>query len=262
MSPDGRHLALTRALDGNRNIWLLDLGRSALSRFTFAAGNDVSPLWSPDGDRIVFASSRSGVLGIYQKRVGGGPEEPVLVTAENTNTAEFSPDGSVLLYLRADPQTLLDIWALPAGSGETPFAVVRTPREDLNGVFAPNGTWLAYQSNESGTYQVVVRPFRGAGRQLQISTDGGTQPRWRSDGRELFYLALDRQLMAVPVTFGDDGRSIDVGRPSALFQTRIGGDNIVQKQYLVSPDGQRFLLDTPIGGTPPITVLLNWRTPS
>ena len=119
----------------------------------------------------------------------------------------------------------------------------------LNGVFAP--TDVAGVSVERIRHvSVVVRPFRGAGRQLQVSTDGGTQPRWRSDGRELFYLALDRQLMAVPVTFGDDGRSVDAGRPSALFQTRIGGDNILQKQYLVSPDGQRFLLDTPIGDTP------------
>jgi hypothetical protein len=150
---------------------------------------------------------------------------------------------------------------MPLDTGETPFPVVQSGREDLGGQFAPNSAWLAYQSNESGRYQVSLRRIRGGGRGVQVSADGGTQP--RGDGRELYYLDLNRRLMAVPVTFAPDGASVDVGVPAPPLQTRIGGANIAQKEYLAAPDGQRFLLDTPIGDSaPPIRAILNWRPPS
>jgi hypothetical protein len=169
----------------------------------------------------------------------------------------------VLLYGRADPKTLLDLWAMPLDTGAEPFPVVQSAREDLGGQFAPGRDWLAYQSNESGRYEISLRRMRGGGAAVQVSIDGGTQPRWREDGRELYYLDLNRRLMAVSIAFAADGGSVDVGRPSLLFQTRIGGANIRQKEYLVAPDGQRFLLDTPIGNTaPPIRAILNWQPPS
>ncbi len=259
VSPDGRQMALGRVVDGKRDIWLLELARGVLSRFTADGG--VGPLWMPDGSGIVFASNRGGGLGVYRKSIVSSVEEPlVVVKGENANVADISPDGRVLLYHRADRKTRLDIWALPLESGGAPFPVVQTSGEDVNGQFAPNGTWLAYQSDESDRYQVSVRSFRGSGRAIQVTADGGTQPRWRRDGRELFYLDLDGRLMAVPITFTRDGQSVDVGVPSPLFQTRIGGANISQRDYLVAPDGQRFLLDTPVGDTsPPIKVILNWR---
>lgn len=260
VSPDGRQLALSRAVDGNRNIWLLDLSRGALSRFTSTAGSQGAPLWLPDGSRLVFSSTITGHLAMHSRSVLGGAEEPLLVTPQNTNPADLSPDGRVLLYLRADPKTHLDIWGLPLGSPEATFPIVQSSSEDLNPQFAPNGAWLAYQTNESGQHEVSIRPYRRAGRAIQVSLDGGTQPRWRRDGRELFFLDLAGRLMAVPIVLPPDGQSVDVGVPSPLFQTRIGGAGIAQKEYLVAPDGQRFLLDTATSDTsPPIKVMLNWR---
>ena len=260
LSPDGRQMALSRLVDGNRDIWLLDIQRGVFSRFTFDRSPDGSPNWTPDGTRVVFSSLRSGVLGLYQKSVAGGPEEPLLVTDQNINTSDISSDGQVLLFSRADPKTLRDLWALPLGRGKTPYPLMQTPAQDLNGQLAPNGLWMAYQSNESGRHEIGLRMFTGGGRVIQVSADGGSQPRWRRDGRELFYLDLDGRLMAVPITFSSDAKVVTVGAASPLFATRIGGANTLQSEYVVSPDGQRFLLDTPVrDDSPPIQVILNWR---
>jgi Tol biopolymer transport system component len=260
LSPDGRQMALSRDVDGNRDIWLFDLERSALSRFTFDAERENSPIWTRDNSRIVFSSARSGALGIYQKPVGGGVEAPLLTTPQNTVPSDISPDGSMLLYVRADAKTLLDLWVLPVGGDQQPFPVVQTAGEDLSGQFAPDGSWLAFQSSESGQYEVSVKALRAGGPTVQVSTNGGTQPRWRSDGKELFYLDLDRRLMAVTIAVSRDGQTVEAGIPAPLFQTQIGGASIAQKEYLASSDGQRFLLDTPVrDASPPITVILNWR---
>jgi serine/threonine protein kinase/Tol biopolymer transport system component len=263
LSPDGRRIAVSRLMDGNRDIWVLDLDRNVFSRFTFDSAVELSPFWTPDGRSILFASNRRGILSIYQKSVAGGDEQPLLMTEQNVNTADISPDGRMMFFSRADPKTLRDLWAKRLGSADPPFPISRTPGQDLNGEFAPNGEWFAYQSSESGRYEVSVRKFSGDASAIQVSSEGGTQPRWRQDGRELFYLGLDRQLVAVPVAFSSDGQTVKVGAPSRLFQTRIGGSNTLQGEYLVAPDGQRFLLDTPIRDvTPPITVILNWHPPA
>ena len=262
LSPDGRQMAVSRETDGNRDIWLIDLARGVSSRFTFDPATDGSPLWSPDGARVFFSSPRGAVLSLYQKLVSGGDEQLLLNVGKNINTADVSPDGRVLLYSLANPTTLRDLWAVPLGPGEKPFPIVQTPNQDLNGQFAPNGAWLAYQSNESGRYEVSLRPFRETGHVVQVSASGGTQPRWRGDGRELFYLDLNRRLIATPVSFSKDLQTVTVGMPSPLFATQIGGANTVQGEYLVSPDGQRFLVDAPTHVTPvPITVIMNWRPP-
>lgn len=257
LSPDGRTLAVTRTIDGNRDVWLLDMARSVFTRLTFDPAADMSPLWSADGARVFFASTRTGRLGLYVKTVGGSTESVVLVTAQNLVASGLSPDGRTLLYLSADPKTLLDVWALPLGGGRTPFPVVASPREDLNAQVAPNGQWIAYQSNESGRHEVSVRPYPN-GRPTQVTVDGGTQPHWRADGRELFFLDLQGRLMAAPLSFPPGG-GMEVGKPTPLFQTRIGGPGISQKEFLVSSDG-RFLLDTPVGdASRPLTVILNWQ---
>lgn len=259
LSPDGRTMAISRVVEGNRDIWLLDLARSVFTRLTFDPAADSSPLWSKDGTRIFFASPRNGRLNLFSKTIGGAAETPLLVTDQNTVTGSVSPDGETLLYLVADPQTLLNIWAMPLTGGRKPFAVVESPREDLNGQISPNGRWLAYQSNESGRHEVSVRRFPN-GIPVQVSVEGGTQPRWSADGRELYYLDLQERLTAVTIAFSSDGR-VEAGPPAVLFQTRIGGANINQKEYLVSPDG-RFLLDTPVGdASRPLTVILNWQPP-
>lgn len=148
---------------------------------------------------------------------------------------------------------------MPVG-GEKPFPVVRSPYEDLNPQFSPDGKWIAYQSNESSRHEVYLRPFGDSGALVPVSTNGATQPRWRRDGKELFYLGLDRRLMAVPVAFSSDGHSVDGGTPAALFQTKIGGPGLSQRQYEVSSDGQRFLIDVRMEDAPaPIILIQHWK---
>ena len=189
-----------------------------------------------------------------------GRDEPLVITPQFKVPADWSPDGHVLLYLNADPKTHLDIWALPIGREEKPFPVVQSPYQDLNPQFSPDGTWIAYQSDESNRHEIYVRPFRGPGAPVPISTGGGTPPRWRRDGKELFYLGLDRRLMAVPIAWPSNGRSVEAASPARLFQTKIGGPGISQREYEVSPDGQRFLIDTPVEEVlAPMILIQNWR---
>jgi Tol biopolymer transport system component len=248
-------------VDGNTDLWLLDLERhGVMNRLTFDAGTDGWALISRDGLALTFASTRNGRLDIFREAVGGGTAEPLLVTTQNKVPADWSPDGQILLYVTADPKTHLDISALPMGREAKPFPVVQSPYEDLNPQFSPDGQWIAYQSNESNRHEVYLRPFRGAGIPVPISISGGTQPRWRRDGKELFYLGLDQQLMVVPIAFSTNGRSVEAGTPAPLFQTRIGGPGISQREYEVSPDGQRFLIDAPIEETlAPLILIQNWR---
>jgi serine/threonine protein kinase len=262
LSPDGQRVVVARTVDRNQDLWLLDLRRGgAMTRLTLDPASDGSPLWSRDGLRLTFASTRNGTLNLYQRALGANGDEPLLVTVTPhlKVPVDWSPNGRFLLYLDADPDTHLDIWAMPVG-GEKPFPVVRSPYEDLNPQFSPDGKWIAYQSSESSRDEVYLRPFAEPGAPVPVSTKGATQPRWRRDGKELFYLGLDRRLMAVPVAFSSNGRSVDVGIPAALFQTKVGGPGISQRQYEVSSDGQRFLIDVPMEDVPaPIIVIQHWR---
>jgi hypothetical protein len=143
-----------------------------------------------------------------------------------------------------------------------PFPVVQTSFDERDGQFSPDGHWVAYQSNESGRVEVYIQPFLGPGSKQQVSTTGGAQVRWRHDGRELFYIALDGRLMAVSIRAGADGQSLDIGSPQPLFTTHVGGalQAANRQQYVVSHDGTRFLMNTVReGSAPPITVILNWR---
>jgi hypothetical protein len=260
VSRDGRQLALTRRADGNTDVWILDLERGGvMSPFTFDAATDGWGLWSHDDMRLTFASNRSGGLAIYEKAFGTRSEEPILVPNHNAVPADWSPDGGHLLYVNADPETHLDIWALPAGQPEKRFPLVQSAKEDLNPHFSPNGAWFAYQSDLSSRHEVYVQPFGRTGSAIPISIDGGTQPRWRRDGQELFYLGLDGRLMSVEIAWSSDQRSFDAGIPARLFQTEIGGPGLSQRQYEVSPDGQRFLMNAPIEGRlAPMVLIQNW----
>ena len=163
----------------------------------------------------------------------------------------WSPDGRFILFANSSAKTARDIWAVPLDGDRKPFVVVQTGFEETAGRFSPDGHWIAYTSNESGRNEVYVQPFPGPGRNWQISTGGGNPPQWRDDGREIFYAAPDNRMMAVSVRI--NGSIIEAGTPVALF-TRRGS------QYTASPDGQRFLSNTPLeeASTPPITVVLNW----
>ena len=262
LSPDGRRVALTRTVARNTDVWILDLERSLFSRFTFDAAVDAWPVWSPDGATIAFNSNRSGVYDLYQKSATGvGSDELLLATPQNKGPVDWSPDGRFLLYRSPGATTGFDLWALPMFGDRKPFVVVQTNFEERDGQFSPDGKWIAYQSNESGQTQVLVQPFPGPGGKLQVSADGGAQVRWRADGRELFYVSPDGRLMAVPIRPAADRRSLEAGAPVPLFATRIGGaaPGMNRQDYVVSQDGQRFLIDVPESVASPIAVVLNWK---
>jgi Tol biopolymer transport system component len=257
-------VALSRIVDGNPDIWLLETMRGVRSRFTFEPPPNYSARWSPNGRRLVYNSNRRGVFDLYLKSSSGtGDEELLLATPQNKSASDWSPDGKMILFRSVDPETSHDLWAMPVDGDRKPFPVVRTNFVEAFGQFSPDGKWIAFQSNESGRYEVYVQPFPGPGAKNQVSTRGGAQMRWRRDGRELFYIGLDSRLMAVPIRSSAEG--IVAGEPIALFEARVG--EIVPLQsgynlsYVVAPDGQRFLISTVIEepAASPISVILNWQ---
>jgi serine/threonine protein kinase len=261
LSPDGLRVAAHRTLLGNTDVWVFDAARA--TRFTFDASRDLFPIWSPDGKHLAFDSNRSGTRYFYQKQSDlAGAEVPFLETPEAKVLNDWSPDGQSILYVTPNNlRTGADIWYVPLSGDRKPIPFVETVFLERAGQFSPDGLWVAYQSNETGRYEIYVRSFPGPGGQQQVSTSGGIQARWRSDGKELYYIAPEGKLMAVSIT--RHGSAIEPGMPVALFQTRIwgGGTNATQnQQYDVSPDG-RFLVNSAIEDVAmsPITLLLNWK---
>jgi Tol biopolymer transport system component len=267
LSPDGQRVAVLRVVQGNPDVWFVDVGRGAPTRFTFDTAIDSAPLWSPDGSKVIFRSSRNGVWDLFEKpSTASADEQPLLITSQDKGPQDWSRDGRFLLYTTHDPKTYSDLWVLPLTAERKPFPVVQSSFDDIEGQFSPDGRWLAYASNESGRYEIYVRPFPNTGGQRQISTAGGMQPRWRSDGGELFFVAPDTQLMAASIRFALDTRALDAGAPVPLFPSRLAtGGNITsagfqaRAQYAVSADG-RFLMNVAPDGavTLPITIVQNW----
>jgi Tol biopolymer transport system component len=253
-------------VQGNIDIWLLDLVRGGMTRLTFGAVSDGFPVWSPDGMRIAFASNPAGVNDLYLKLSdGSGAEARLLDSPNGKATQDWSPDGQWLVYYEVNPTTGRDLWALDMTSPDhPPLVVANTPAQELLAQFSPDGRWVAYQTNESGPFQVRVQRFPDAGGKWQVSTAGGVAPRWRADGKELYFLAPDATMMAVPVTAA--GASFEHGTPVALFPTRIVDGGTVaagRPQYAVARDG-RFLINQPLGDATaaPITLILNWQPPA
>jgi Tol biopolymer transport system component len=215
LSPDGRRVALFRLVNGNIDVWLLDVEHGVPTRFTFDSADDALPLWSRDGSHRVFSSNRNGVHDLYLKSASGaGSEEALLLqTAQNKQSTDSSPDGRFVLYQSIDPIRNFDIWALPLDGDRKPFPVVQTDFEEHGGQFSPDGKWIAYVSTKSGRYEVYVLPFQRTGAEMRISSDGGDQVRWRPDGKELFYIARDGQLVAVPIRPGANSETVEAGTP-------------------------------------------------
>jgi eukaryotic-like serine/threonine-protein kinase len=264
ISPDGRRAMVVRTVSRNQDVWMVDLTRGLLSRATFDAATEAASIWSPDGSRIVFTSDRSSVFDLYEKAsTGAGREDLLLATPLNKAPTDWSRDGKFILYRSPAPATGFDIWALPLFGDRKPFPVVQTQFDERDAQFSPDGKWIAYQSNESGRFEIYVQAFPGPGGKLQVSTAGGAQARWRRDGRELFYIGLDQQLMALPIRVDATHQSIEPGAPVPLFATHVGGavqQTAPLQQYDVSADGQQFLLNTITEqDAPPITMLLNWK---
>jgi eukaryotic-like serine/threonine-protein kinase len=266
LAPDGRQVAVFRSSNQDPpDIWLIGLDRNVLTRFTSNGTINIDPIWSPDGREIAFSASLKNQFDLYRQRLDGtGKEELLLTTPEAKVPSDWSRDG-FLLYTKNsfDSKTGTDVWALPLNGDRKPFAVVQTAFEEKDAQFSPDGRWIAYQSNETGQFEIYLQRFPGPGGRQRISNAGGAQVRWRRNGRELFYVALDGRLMAVPIRFAPDGQAVDAGTPSPLFATHVGGavSGLDRQQYVVSPDGQRFLMSVvpEDPNPPPIVVILNWK---
>lgn len=190
---------------------------------------------------------------------GAGHEEVLLETAGEAFPMDWSRDGRFLLFERSDASASRDLWILPLGEPGEPRPLVATAADEFQGQFSPDGRWLAYGSNESGRYEIYVQPFPPTDAKWQVSTQGGTQPRWRADSRELYYLAADQKIMALPVSVLPEG--LRSGAPQALFQARIGGRMAVATdEFVPAAGGERFLIamEKKESMSQPIEIVLNW----
>ena len=253
------------------DLWVVELDRATVSRLTSTHASSMLGIWSPDGRRIAFQSNRSGVYDLYSKDASGVGEEELLVKSEHQKVPTgWSPDGRFLVYMELDPKTKGDIWILPLEGDRKPIPFLRTEFNESNGTLSPvrdsnARLWMAYNSDETGRAEIYLRPFlpsepaRPAGGKVRVSTggggiartSGGTIQRWRSDGRELFYVAGGK-LMAVDVKLG---APVEVGAPHALFQVPAGAND-----WVSFADGRRFLFVELAGESPAakINVVLNW----
>jgi serine/threonine protein kinase len=262
LSMDEKRLAASLLnLKTGADIWLTDIARGSTLRFTFGPRINASAIWSPDGKWIAYRKLRQ-VTEVYQKSASGGGAETSLSEAMagqpfNPLPTDWSPDGKHIIFSILQSNTQL--WVLPlasAGGDGKPFRFGDSPANQMHGNLSPDGRLLAYSSDESGRFEVHVQTFPPSDRKWQISTAGGSEPRWRGDGHELFYLAGDRKLMAVAVESGPS-----FGAPKPLFQARVQpGVTSERMNYVPSRDGRRFLVNTQTGDPPPnpITVVLNW----
>lgn len=262
-SPDEKRVALARtdARSGASDIWVVEVSRGVSSRLTLDRLEENFPIWSPDGTRIVFSSNRNGPEDLYQKDSTGAGREELLYKSDvaHKHPLDWSRDGRFILYHTRQPRTGSDILALPLFGNREPIPFLSTEFEEQHAQFSPDGRHVAYASDESGVYEIYVQPFPGPGEKLQISTQGGVQPRWRRDGKGIFYVAPDARMMAAPLS--PRSGSLSVGIPRALFKTPIIPDEFhASLDYAVTADGQRFLIATPTSETLvfPVTVVLNW----
>ena len=234
-----------------------------MTRVTFDPKADLYPVWSPDGRQIAYLFRPELVPGrstakrrAVRERKSNSLNRPNLVAPE-----DWSRDGRYLLYTELDPKTGYDLWALPLEGERKPVVVLRTPFSERFGTFSPDGKWIAYESNESGRSEIYVRSFPVSGDALQVSTQGGTLPKWRADGKELYYLGADRdKIIAVGVRVLAGRFELDT--PRELFTTVTMPAFLPNVPYDVTPDGRRFLVFQPsthIQGPAPLTVALNWE---
>jgi Tol biopolymer transport system component len=268
LSPDDTRIAFDRNPQLYNDVWLMDLQRRIVTRFTFQPPNNNVPVWSPDGRMVAFASSRSQLsavklvglnsLDIYQRPSNASAPDELLLKLSAPPImfpSDWSADGRYLTYYRTDPKTLLDQWVLPLFGDRKPFALLHSEFNESQGQFSPDGKLIAYTSDESGSAEVYVQSFPTLTEKRQVSISGGSQPRWNRNGKELFYLASDRKLMAVTCT---PGAVFDFDAPHVLFDTLLASAALRQT-YSVSRDGQRFLLNTAVDtGTSSLDVVLNW----
>jgi Tol biopolymer transport system component len=257
LSPDGSRASVSVLEPGTatRDVWIYDVARGLRNRGTFDPEDDLDAKWSPEGSRIVFGSRRRGHLDLYVKAASGADTEQLLWADDlDKYPQSWSPDGRFLLYVTVGGPAGQDLWVLPmTGDERKPFPFLRTRFNKGTGQFSPDGRWIVYRSNDTGRFEIYVAPFPGPGGKWQVSTMGGSVPRWR--GNEIFYVAPGNTLMVAAVAV--DGARLDVGPVKKLFQARP-----VTPRYFfdVSPDGQRLLVNTADepAGSVPLTLVVNW----
>ncbi len=255
LSPDDSRVAVDiMAGDGQHDIWVMDVARGMANRVTTGPPQARGPVWSPDGRELMFEGGPGGG-DIYRKELRSGATSPLLETAAPEIPEDWSGDGKILLYRTTGEENAL--WALPMEGNHSPELVLKTGSRLFDPQMSPDGRWLAYMSDESGRFEIYVEPFRRPGERARVSPDGGNQPKWRGDGKELYYISRDG-LMAVDVREGASGP--EVGMPAVL----VSADGAVSQEwgfydYAVTGDGQRFLVKTRVEEDDlRIHVLLNW----
>ncbi len=262
LSPDGKRMAvgIFTGTQGVGDLWIYDLARGTNTRVTFGPSNNGSPVWSPDGKTIYYGSSSKGLSHISAKAADGSGSERVVLETPNIveQPVSISSDGRYLAYLRKDlaKDAGSHIWVLPLFGDGKPFPIEQDTWAEKDAQISPDGKWMAYVSNDSGRNQVYITPFPGGGAKWEVSKDGGSWPRWRGDGKELFYLDNSDSIIAVDLTV--TGNAIDLGVPHVLFQA-IG----VQRDYGpydVTADGKKFLINSGniAQGGEPLTLVQNW----
>jgi eukaryotic-like serine/threonine-protein kinase len=261
ISPDGSRVAVAMGPLASRDIWILDVARGVSTRFTFGPARSDHPAWSPDGKNIAFSSNRDGQIDLYIKAADGSAEAKLLLKTDEPKTLDhWTKDGRFLLFDSTGPKTDADIWALPFPVGAKPVSLLQTRFAEAVPRVSPDGRWLAYTSNESGTFENYVRPFTpdapaGTGAKWLVSKGGGALPLWRPDGKELFYLTVNNQVMAVDI---DTSKGFQAGTPRRMFAAPVVVGPTTR--WDLSPDGKRFLFAAPpnTGRVAPFTVVLNW----
>ena len=258
LSPDDRRLAVAQLKEEpshwNWDIQVIELARAGnATRLTFDAARDHDPAWSPDGTQIAFVSNRNGERFSLFRRAsnGSGSDEPLMKSDTDITGPDWSRDGRFLLYTDGPSR---DLWTLPLSGDGKAERFVATPFLEDHGKFSPDGRWIAYTSNASGRNEVYVRQFPAGKGFSKISRDGGRNPQWRDDGRELFFLTLDGRLMAAGI---ETAKGLQPTVPQPLFHT--GYVALQNFGYAPAKDGQRFLISvTDPPGPAPISVVMNW----
>lgn len=270
LSPDGRQVVFSLAdrQTWKTDLWVFDLARAIRTRLTSDPGHVQNPVWSPDGTRVAFSSNRSGVWNLYTKELTAGAREELLFKPEvpqgiqgNTYLQQWSSDGRWLVFSVGDLMTGIHLWALPLDTRKPVLAVPAEFNEE-QGRLSPDSRWIAYTSDESGAREIYLQRFPSAARKLRVSLAGGREPEWRTDGKELFFVASDGTLMAASIR-GDE--TLEIGTPHALFN--LGpqrGTSFAQAGmasfYNATRDGQRFLVQRLLDANSrsALTVVVNW----